>query len=65
MAKIQKIRKILKQKKPFLLKRYKIKELGIFGSYLRAEGAREAMWICSLTSESLPVSLNSWKLKII
>jgi predicted nucleotidyltransferase len=35
MAKIQKIRKILQQKKPFLLKRYKIKELGIFGSYLR------------------------------
>ena len=42
MAKIQKIRKILKQKKPFLLKRYKIKELGIFGSYLRAEEGKRS-----------------------
>ena len=42
MGKIQKIRKILKQKKPFLLKRYKIKELGIFGSYVRAEESKRS-----------------------
>ena len=42
MAKIQKIRKILRQNKPFLLKRYKIKELGIFGSYLRGEEGKRS-----------------------
>jgi uncharacterized protein len=42
MAKIQKIRKILRQKKPFLLERYKIKELGIFGSYLRGEEGKKS-----------------------
>ena len=42
MTKIQKIKKILKQKKPFLLKRYKIKELGIFGSYVRAEESKRS-----------------------
>ncbi len=42
MAKIQKIRKILKQEKPFLLKRYKIKKLGVFGSYLRGEEGKRS-----------------------
>ena len=42
MAKIQKIRKILKQEKPFLLKRYKIKKLGVFGSYLRGEESKRS-----------------------
>ena len=37
MKKLNEIREILKQQKEFLKKKYKIKEIGIFGSYVRGE----------------------------
>ncbi|MDD5259241.1 MAG: nucleotidyltransferase family protein [bacterium] len=37
MTKLERIEKILKRQKPILKKKYKIKELGIFGSYIRGD----------------------------
>ncbi|HHI96518.1 MAG TPA: nucleotidyltransferase, partial [Thermodesulfatator atlanticus] len=37
MKTLDEIQKILKQQKEFLRKKYKIKEIGIFGSYVRGE----------------------------
>ncbi len=37
MTKLERIEKILKRQKPILRKKYKIKELGIFGSYIRGD----------------------------
>ena len=37
MKSLNEIREILKQQKEFLKKKYKIKEIGIFGSYVRGE----------------------------
>jgi len=37
MKNLNEIREILKQQKEFLKKKYKIKEIGIFGSYVRGE----------------------------
>ncbi len=37
MKTLDEIQKILRQQKEFLRKKYKIKEIGIFGSYVRGE----------------------------
>ncbi len=37
MKTLDEIQKILRQQKDFLRKKYKIKEIGIFGSYVRGE----------------------------
>ena len=37
MKNLNEIKEILKQQKEFLKKKYKIKEIGIFGSYVRGE----------------------------
>lgn len=35
--KLEEIEKVLREDKPFLERRFKVKEIGIFGSYLRSE----------------------------
>ena len=42
MAKVDQIKSILTKKKPFLVKKYKIKALGIFGSYVRREETKRS-----------------------
>ena len=37
MSELDRIKKVLKQNKPTLWKEFKIKELGVFGSYARGE----------------------------
>ncbi|RKY63053.1 MAG: hypothetical protein DRQ08_10340 [Candidatus Latescibacterota bacterium] len=37
MKTINEIREILREQKPFLRKRYKVSEIGMFGSYVRGE----------------------------
>lgn len=37
MKKLDKIRKVIKQHKPELEEKFKVKEIGIFGSYVRGE----------------------------
>ncbi len=38
----KKIEKMLKRYKPFLKKRFKVKEIGIFGSYVTGEESKES-----------------------
>lgn len=40
MKTLDEIRKILEEQKNFLREKYKIKEIGIFGSYVRGEAKR-------------------------
>lgn len=42
MAKVENIKRILMKKKPFLVKKYKIKDIGIFGSYVRGEETKRS-----------------------
>jgi uncharacterized protein len=42
MAKVENIKRILTKKKPFLVKKYKIKDIGIFGSYVRGEETKKS-----------------------
>ena len=42
MAKVENIKRILMEKKPFLVKKYKIKDIGIFGSYVRGEETKRS-----------------------
>ena len=37
MSELDRIKKVLKQNKPNLRKEFKVKELGVFGSYVRGE----------------------------
>ena len=37
MRRLEEIQEILRQKKPILRERFKVKEIGIFGSYVRGE----------------------------
>ncbi|MEW6327037.1 MAG: nucleotidyltransferase family protein [Thermodesulfobacteriota bacterium] len=37
MKKLDEIRRILEEYKPFIKKEFKVKEIGIFGSYVRGE----------------------------
>jgi len=42
MEKVEKIKKILKEQKDELRKKYEIKEIGIFGSYLKKEQKQDS-----------------------
>jgi predicted nucleotidyltransferase len=42
MANVENIKRILTKKKPFLVKKYKIKDIGIFGSYVRGEETKKS-----------------------
>jgi len=42
MAKVENIKRILMKMKPFLVKKYKIKDIGIFGSYVRGEETKRS-----------------------
>jgi hypothetical protein len=42
MKTLEEIEEILKQYKPILKERFKIKEIGIFGSYVRGEETQES-----------------------
>ena len=42
MKSLEEIEEILKQYKPILKERFKIKEIGIFGSYVRGEETQES-----------------------
>jgi predicted nucleotidyltransferase len=37
MKNLQEVKKILNENKPFIMKKFKVKEIGIFGSYVRGE----------------------------
>lgn len=39
---IDEIKELLKKVKPEIMKRYKVKEIGIFGSYVRGEETEES-----------------------
>ena len=43
MSVLDKLKKILKENKPALKQEFKVKELGIFGSYVRGEQKKIAM----------------------
>ncbi len=45
MPTLHEINKILKAHKPKLREKYKVKEIGIFGSFVRGEEKKRAMWI--------------------
>lgn len=42
MIKLDEIKEILKIQKPILREKYKIKEIGIFGSYIRGEQSKSS-----------------------
>jgi len=42
MKKLQEIKAILAKHKPVIQKKYKVKEIGIFGSYLRGKQGRKS-----------------------
>jgi len=42
MKERREIEKTLKELKPFLMKKFKVKEIGIFGSYVRGEESEES-----------------------
>ncbi|MCD6220456.1 nucleotidyltransferase family protein [Candidatus Calescamantes bacterium] len=56
MTKIEKIKKILAEYKPMLSKEFKVKEIGLFGSYLRGE-ERPNSDLDIVVTFSQPVSL--------
>ena len=56
MTKIEKIKKILAEYKPALSKEFKVKEIGLFGSYLRGK-ERPNSDLDILVTFSQPVSL--------
>ena len=56
MTKIEKIKKILAEYKPMLSKELKVKEIGLFGSYLRGE-ERPNSDLDIVVTFSQPVSL--------
>ena len=37
---VKKIKKILEERKAFLAEHFKVKEIGIFGSFVRGEGGK-------------------------
>ena len=45
MKSLEEIKEKLKGLKPYLKERYKVKEIGIFGSYVRGEQRKKAIWI--------------------
>ena len=42
MSKIEKIREILSEHKPELVEKYSVKEIGVFGSYVRGEEKKKS-----------------------
>lgn len=42
MKKVEKIKEILKEYKPELKEKYRVKEIGIFGSYVRGEAKKKS-----------------------
>lgn len=54
MKTVSEIKKVLEQQKPALAKRFKVKEIGVFGSYVRGE-QKEGSDIDILVEFSEPV----------
>jgi len=42
MSKIEKIKKIIREHKPELKEKYQVKEIGVFGSYVRGEEKKKS-----------------------
>jgi len=55
-ARLEEVKRILIENKPFLQERFKVKELGIFGSYVRGEN-KSGSDIDILVDFTEPVSL--------
>ena len=60
------IEETLKRYKPFLREKFKVKEIGIFGSYVRGRNPRKAMWIfwwsfMPLLDGNLSILRNFWR----
>ncbi len=63
MKTLDEIQKILKQQKEFLRKKYKIKEIGIFGSYVRGEQSYTSDIDILVEFEEIPSLLKFVKLE--
>jgi predicted nucleotidyltransferase len=42
MKNLEEIKKILNENKPFIMEKFKVKEIGIFGSYVRGENKHKS-----------------------